>query len=553
MPARKSEEKLQWVSLSNFTPGIWNASGRGLGTTAVPAPLGAAQQTNTYRCVALPGGGLAPLPKMTKTWASTDPASTYSSGPWLTSMYAFGPTNASSAPSAYPDEIFLIVEWLDSTPNRHARFYRLNAFAAVTVTNTLASADSTTASPVNQFWGSAFGSSRMNTTDPTLPGVPVVVWDWYEQPGEGNAGYTYTFPDPSTSNVTAVMTLSTTMANTVCHQGRVLQLDAAIYSHGATSNVPTNENVNFTDPPNSATMGTQNEVFSQENPVGYGAWGSISAGELFLVKNSGGGVIVSGDIANPSITRLPGVVPAGQMMSKASSTPHGLFYLANEGGVYVWRGGDTSAHVSPQLSPNSFPNNAKGTSTDTLNPSLIGIQAHLEAWQNWVLVSNNWLYDTQTNSWWQIESQDTINIRWWSRGSHTNLMYGAPISYDPDIAVYTWDKSIAALSWSWQSHPIPASIDRLVEVREMVLVAQGTGTVTVTMTGIDPAGADFTQSETFTVTHTAQPQRLGPAVGRTFIKGYNVVVRIESSGADAAPIVYAVHLGTRQAQQATET
>ncbi len=551
MPARKSEEKLQWVSLSDFTPGIWNASGRGLGTTAVPAPLGAAQQTNTYRCYALPGGGLAPLPRMTKTWASTDPGATYTSGPWLVGMKAFGPTNATSAASNYPDEIFLVVEYLDTV--RHAKNYRLNAFAAVAVTDSLAVPDSTYATPSNQFWGPSFGSSRMNTTDPTLPGVPVVVWDWYEQPGEGNQGATYTFPDPSTANVTTVFGLSTTMANTVCHQGRVLQLDVAIYNHGATSNVPTNENVNFTDPPNSITLGTQNEIFSQENPVGYGAWGSISAGELFLVKNSGGGVIVSGDIANPSITRLPGVVSTGQILSQAASTPSGLFYLVNEGGVYVWRGGDTSTHVSPQLTPNSFPNNAKGTSTDVLNPSMIGVQAHLESWQNWVLVSNNWLYDTQTNSWWQIEDQDVVNVRWWSKGSHTNLMYGAPISYAPATAVYTWDKSQAALSWSWQSHPIPASIDRLVDVREMVLVAQGTGTVTVTMTGIDPGGADSTRSETFSITHTAQPQRLGPAVGRTFIKGYNVVVRIESSGADKAPVVYSVHLGTRQAQQAVET
>ena len=82
------------------------------------------------------------------------------------------------------------------------------------------------------------------------------------------------------------------------HQSRIVNAVGISYDWPGSS-FSVNEQICFTDPPNSTTYGAQNEVFVAEEPYGYGAWGSISAGELFMAKQRGGGLIVSGDIFSP--------------------------------------------------------------------------------------------------------------------------------------------------------------------------------------------------------------------------------------------------------------
>ncbi len=323
------------------------------------------------------------------------------------------------------------------------------------------------------------------------------------------------------------------------------------YAHGAGEAIATNEQVSFTDPPNGPNMGTQNEVFSQENPTGYGAWGSISAGELFFVKHTGGGVIVSGDIANPSITRLPGVISTGGLIGRAVSTPQGLFYLANRIGACVWRGGDTSDVISEQLD-GDFYLTAFGSPFTTTGIFMNGMSYAIEVWGPWVVMPNNWLYNTITRSWWRIEDTSVATMNWWSRSFDSRYMWAAAPSYTNATTpfVHLFDQHTLATNYSWQSHPIPASIDRLVEVRDLVLVAQGNGTVTVTLTGLGDGTAPVSVTESFTIAHASQPQRLRPAQGGTFIKSYNVTVQIVSDGVDtAAPVVHSLHLGTRDSQK----
>src|SRR4051794_36173215 len=59
-------DPLQTLDITDFTPGIYSAGGSP--TRLIPAPLGAAQLTNTYRCIGLKNGGLAPLPAIARTY-----------------------------------------------------------------------------------------------------------------------------------------------------------------------------------------------------------------------------------------------------------------------------------------------------------------------------------------------------------------------------------------------------------------------------------------------------------------------------------------------------
>ncbi len=544
------DRQLQWVDLTDFTPGIFQRSERALGDTAIPAPLGSAQVTNTYRCQALPTGGLAPLPGRTKSW-NVPLTATPDNGVYVNGFFANGPL---SPAATYLDEVFLGLEYVEATV-RKFRFSRLQffnnpaapgGFFAGADTDTLVNYTSTSGPATNtSYWGMSFATDRINTSDPTKPGVPVVATDYFDSGGTTAVHGTmmFTFPDPSTANLTAIFPFSTTPGQVIGHQGRLVQLQGVGYAHGVGEAVATNEQVSFTDPPNSPTMGTQDEVFSQENPTGYGAWGSISAGELFFVKHTGGGVIVSGDIANPSITRLPGVISTGGLIGRAVSTPQGLFYLVNHIGACVWRGGDTSDVISEQLD-RDFYITAFGSPYTATGIFMNGISYSLEVWGPWVMAPNNWLYNTITHSWWRVEDTSAAVINWWG-AAPTYTSASVPF-------VHLFDTHSPASNWSWQSHPIPASIERLTEVRDMVLVAQGSGTVTVTLTAFDGS----TQAEVFTVTNATQPQRLRPAQGGTFIKGYNVVVRIQADSGSSdvpAPVVHSLHLGTREAQPAVAT
>ena len=52
----------EWLHLEDFSPGIYDASNISTSKPIVEAPLGAANSAGTWCCMALPGGGLGPLP-----------------------------------------------------------------------------------------------------------------------------------------------------------------------------------------------------------------------------------------------------------------------------------------------------------------------------------------------------------------------------------------------------------------------------------------------------------------------------------------------------------
>lgn len=544
MPKQPTND-LTWLDLADFRAGIMSKVQRTGSTAHGPYPVGAAQQTDTFRCIALPGGGLGPLPKAKHSFAlpEQDAGATDDGKYHLVGFYSFGPV-LSGTPTAGTDEFHIGVEWIKSSV-RKFRWLRMRQFDGSNTLDTVKSIDSAEPTPVAIFWGMSFCTTRMNPTDTGTAGWPVVVASWAAG-GGGFEKFVTAFPDPTDATTAAANSpkdLSTSRYGTVVgHQGRVVLLEANAYEHGnppgATGAVPTNELVSFTDA-NSDVIGTQKQVFMAEFPNGYGAYGSISAGELFLVKQQGGAVDAQGDISYPQLIRLPGVVSTGNVSGRGCSSPVGFVYGTSENGVWLWRGADTSEKISQQLEDDFHINTEAGAHNNE--------RIFFAEWADWVLVSNNWLWDTQSGSWWRIEDPDSYRFLHWSRGFNSNWMYGAVAQVDSGASrVFAWafKRNEAASSWSWKSHPMLLDDNDLeADVRQVVLMAQGAGTVTVTLAN-ESGDVD---TLTFTLTDATKPVRLRQDA---HTHGQWVTVKIEAAhtSTGAAPIVYKVKLGWQSRQ-----
>ena len=75
--ATQPGDDLQWQRLSDFTPGIYDYNPIPNNTAVVPAPLGSADASATSNFIALPDGGLGPLPGLTDWETFGHPLRTY--------------------------------------------------------------------------------------------------------------------------------------------------------------------------------------------------------------------------------------------------------------------------------------------------------------------------------------------------------------------------------------------------------------------------------------------------------------------------------------------
>lgn len=571
MPANPPDRKgLQWVTVSDFTPGIYSKM-RGYGATATPAPVGAAQETGTYRCVCLPNGGLAPGPKRVEDWELPAPELVFSSvrsGYRVIGMYAMGPirTTNDDAP-AFPDEVLVLVEWVSSasapTPTKKKVVgYRMRCFHDTYSVDTFKAITVSAQTPPSTtvFWGSTMGATRTvalpaTSVNASNPGMPVVAFDYWSQ-GVASEGVVALYPSPEapTALGTASIVNSASKPSQIAlHQNRIILLYNQDWSGPSTTSRRLNDVIFFTDPVNTYTVpSTQvGTALSAEEPTGFGAWGSLSTDAFFLVKARGGGVVVSGALTLPSITPVPGVASCGSNVSQAAATSHGLFYVAADGGVWSWRGSDTSQKVSIQIDDGVF----------RMFEDQAGVNFHFQEWGDWVLCTNNWMYDTLTGGWWKIENDNPLDdpvaaplqsgIWAWSRGWRGNHMYGAEVNYNNNYRtpIHTWDRDQSATNYSWQSQPLHESIGKTIDVQELLVMAQGIGTVTVTFTGFDGTESEpcaFTFSETTQPTIFRQP--VGVVGGGAFQNQF-VTFKIVSDGDTApAPIVYRVSIGWNERQ-----
>lgn len=546
MPAdAPPDSRLKWAALDDFRPGIYSQSQYSLSGVGLPAGKGYAQPANTFRCIALPNGGLAPLPKRQPT-APTPPVDGPADPNVLTPFYivgfhAYGPVLSTGAGSGSVDEVHVAIEYIYNnagTNQRRLRWQRYRLFDNAGGWDAIIALNSAATGVGLPFQGHAmsFGDSRMATVSPyTAVGSPVVGTSW-RAIGTGGEQRVWAYPDPSAPSANTPLALSTTQSGLlVAHEGRlVLATFIAQQAHGGTANCSFNEAINYTDPSNSNVWTTPGSVYAPENPYGYGCLASVNTSELLLIKNKGGAVLADGDLDAVSITRLPFVQPCHNLFSKPAVSPSGLYYPSYDKGLWKWNGGNGSSKVSNQLNDDFL----------QLFPPFVNLEACVEPWADWILTSNNWLLDSSNGGWWRLEDPSVIQYLWFSSSFIGSGMYAAPVSRANQTDTY-FDQFFVnqnVTNFSWQSHPLPWSINRRVRIREVVVraMAANGGTVTVSFSGQTQDTHDVV-SIPVTIPSASLPQKIRKAAN---FSAEDVQVRIVSDGAThEAPTVFEVQVG----------
>lgn len=383
-------------------------------------------------------------------------------------------------------------------------------------------------------------------------------------PANVSAGQLYMYPNPATPTSYAALPM---MANpggsvsgqTIAHQSRIFVLAGSNYPYPP-ANFTTNESLNYTDPPLTASMGNQQTVLAAEQPYGYGGAGSISAGELFLVKKRGGGILLSGDInTSAQVTVLPGVQPTGNFYGNAASTPMGLLYCSEDNGAWVWNGSNTSQKVSQNLDDAFF-----------LPPEFNGGMAsnnygyYVSSFGDKMYFSNNWLFDTRGGGWWTYyprKSAGTVGgvqgeDLFWVQPVNGNYIYCAQLSFIGATSLnfmYRFDPATAAQYYQWRSLPFRVTDrDHRTDIREVVIRAScsaSNGTITVSVYDQDV----FETSQTM-----PSPVGTGPQIIRFNMPGggYSepqIQVAVANSSPGDMPIIHSIEIGYRErAHQAVQ-
>jgi hypothetical protein len=532
---------LQFLDIDDFTPGCYSASNIAFSSPPntvpgpFPAPPGSADASQTWQCIALRQGGIGPMAGNTAANTLTDLGIT-TFPPGGQAAYIVGLLNTSITNE---DEFLVCIEYVASGTNH------FEAWSGVLGTSTGNLIWGPTTGSEGRPAGSAYPfSTRVAPSNPTTTvGQMVIAFP------DNVGGHLLLYPDPSaTTSFGCVDIANGDVAGTIFgHQTRIVVLRNFATSWPVTPSAwSNNDPINYTDPPNSETYpGVATDViFVAEQPYGYGAVGSVSAGELFMVKTRGGGVVISGDLNNPTVTYLPGVHPTGLQYGRTDSDLNGLYYCSLDSGSWIWSGGNVSNPISTQLDKNFYtPNNAIPNQN---------FNYFIQRWGELMLFSNNWVYDSIAGGWWRLLNPSTESFFWYTLGFNTYQVYAA----SPDVAsvtdpfLYKFDRTVPASSWQWQSLPIRVSEDRTINIREIVARYSnpfgGTGTFTIQLSAIDSGGNVI---NTFPLTYNAAVNR--PQMQRLNLGNYyseDVTIRLVATANTAgqpAPVIHGLSIGYR--------
>lgn len=553
---------LQWTTIDDFSPGIYSAPGYGF-AGGLQAPPGAAQSADTFRCVpAANGKGLGPGPGYSSTVTMpvailAEATGITSTGFYITGFQAYGlqPTVTS----------YLVgFNYRVSTPTRRQKVVSLDNGANYLIT---------TISGVGCIMGIGFAPTRMNPTTPYItPGNPTMGCSVMSDQIAGNR-ILFVFPNPTAPGNNTLNFTVGIGGNILGHQGRLVVLVDNAYTvngGGGSQLFMPGEEISFSDPVNSNTFPAtlQQQIFWPENLSGYGAWGSLTAGSLLLIKRAYGAVLVEGDIAAPRVTNLPGVQGTGNIVTDAGVTQLGVAYIADRNGLFVWDGGAGSKKISTQLQDYFYREGSlaagidvTGTDSGTIIPgSFGGPTVQTLQWHDYIMVSGNWMYHIPTGGWWRLDDISTAS------GQRDHLFYrqtSLPFQLAASLVrtsgttatqniANIYSSIVPATSWSWHSHPIRVSNDEDVELSELILVGQrdtsATGTSTFTVTIYNQDGT--TQSVTpWTVTASARPDHIRlPVSGIGSHLEFKIVAANSSTA--PAPVLHSVAIGYRNLIQA---
>lgn len=294
--------------------------------------------------------------------------------------------------------------------------------------------------------------------------------------------------------------------------------------------------ISYTDPTtdqtaNNSQIGNQQTLIDYECITSFGAWGQIVSGEILLVKFTGGGVIVTGDIFSPNVTKVPAIQSTNGLFGNAPLTPIGLVYRALGNGVWAWNGGAQATKISAQISDSVWIENTgipdvfvQYEELNFLSPFVGNYYYNMVQIGNFLMTDSGMFYDLNTNAWWRlppyVQPGAIPNI---SNTPQVCKFFAQTTSewatLPPQVNfISIWNDQIAnkitQTSWTfdpgqiidgsfplpmtpptdpddteaiifhsfWESNPIVISDNVEVEIQEIIITMQGVGHLTVGVT-----------------------------------------------------------------------
>ena len=571
-------DQLHYLDVTDFRPGIVSdyRAPVSAGITQDLPPGTAAE--GTVRCIALTTGALAPLPALSATLTADLPTVTlagsvtpavykpiglWSLGPMWKNDGVAVPTQSAD----FQDEIHVAYEFISTAAgvfHRNLIWAVIKAYmptipSPTTITKTGASYASAPNLTISSR-GMSHTITRARDADFEYPGYPCVFTEWADTPPyqTGDAVW-YVWPNPTIAGLPTDTPYSQAVtfngngiycATVIGHQGRVIFLLDSKFDHGLNGQFLSNEQFGATDPPNSLPptnnfaspfAPTLTPIFSldPQQPGGYGSWGSISFGELMLIKRAGGALHVLGDIlgTNTLVTRMAGVTPTGNLTNRASQTPNGLVYCVDNDGAYIWNGDNVSHKVSKLA--DRFYDRTDG------NPSA-GIFIRHAPWGDWVVFPNNWLYDTLTDSWWQLEAPATYtSVMVAESMAATRLLYTVAADNTGQVSVF--DRLQPASTYVWVSHPIQVTEQTLIDVLDVeVGVSHNASILGEVDVQVELADGSFSGGSAFhftAISTTIQRLRLPLAARHLPHIRLKVTVKGDVAGKGPAPVLSEIKVG----------
>lgn len=576
MPARDTD--LTWIDLTDFSPGIqsgWHTMGGDEG-----GKDGTAQINGTWGCVASPNGGLEPAPALVHQIISsatslmgsdTLDASWYDTAGipgtvrihdfkiqpmWHGDLSSGEYVDGDAAHQALePDAIMFVTEHFASPSGVLGRRYRWRYISRMEGDGIFGLGDSnlfTGGGPAQTDQHSTqFGwahcaliySSWGVTPNPLLPGAPFGAFLFAIQSGSSTPPYVpkadwvpfvMYFPDPTNAtqpNMVAHIEMaftsnwSATWYKMISHNDRLV-FTAAIFPTGwngrsqAYGNGETkSDDTLFFHGINNVQDTTDTNIvqLTSDHIDSVGALISGAANQLFVIRNTDGGLIVSGSMENPQIDRYPGVEPVGGYCHTPVVTPMGVVY-GTASGVFAWPGGDHATELSKGLDGDFWLTKMQWRHQDdemTLN-GRARRQPHTPTGTfayraPFVYCPNNYIFDTRTGGWFRLcEPEPTTTSNTEDRTSGVTLghfgigyagkVYGAPTeirvgrgaddTFNLGLVAVVFDPTVAADEWWWTSQPLVRGRNRILKAREFDMVASGVGTITTTISGLNGESMD---------------------------------------------------------------
>lgn len=420
-------------------------------------------------------------------------------------------------------------------------------------------------SPGYQLNAGAWKTGTLAATDLTLTDYDTYTNSTY--PGSHNRVIGI-FPNPNNVNATTSGFLGGTHEGTadetfkdacllVAHQGRMVALTRTLKQTGELTGGSEewgiiSESVSYSpiqDFYGQLGFGCfETAQFAEEKPFRSGVVASITADEIIFIKDREGAVLVRGDLDNPTVVQLPYVESTHGAYSIPAKTNFGLVY-GTINGIYVWEGGESARYISPQMEGWFWNHDV------TLN--YLGNRGRFAWWNPWVVVPNNFVYDSRSESWWRLDTPTNTRVSCSVAEvvNTGNRLYLFPhkIAASASPMWYTATPDVLSDTYTWQSQPLVESRTRVMTVQEVHLVvtpaSTHAGSVTVTLSGFDKNGVAVTPVSTvFTLAANINPQMIHKDVVANF-QATHIQVRIEANSnntAVPAPKVHSIGIATAE-------